>query len=36
VLVENWQNYVKGQGIKRVALLDTGESQTPKSHFSEC
>ena len=21
VLVENWQNYVKGQGIKRVALL---------------
>jgi len=36
VLVENWQNYVEGQGIKRVALLDTGESQTPKSHFSEC
>ncbi|MFY9947744.1 MAG: hypothetical protein WAK27_03550, partial [Candidatus Sulfotelmatobacter sp.] len=21
VLVENWQNYVKGQGIRRVALL---------------
>ena len=21
VLVENWQNYIKGQGIRRVALL---------------